>query len=77
VRAQLDLLATSHSRLETAIATADAEAYRQSALPPKGSAIDAASAEVSTQATTPERRPRRVKKKRIRKPRRMHHSQAY
>src|SRR6266542_1094287 len=33
VRAQLDLLATSHSRLETAIAAADADAYRQSAAP--------------------------------------------
>ena len=33
VRAQLDLLATSHSRLETAIAQADADAYRQSASP--------------------------------------------
>src|ERR1700687_10755 len=31
VRAQLDLLAVSHSRLETAITQADAEAYRQSA----------------------------------------------
>ena len=33
VRAQLNLLATSHTRLETAIAQADAEAYRQSAAP--------------------------------------------
>jgi TolA-binding protein len=33
VRAQLDLLATSHTRLETAIAQADADAYRQSAAP--------------------------------------------
>ena len=32
VRAQLDLLTTSHTRLETAIAQADADAYRQSAL---------------------------------------------
>src|SRR6267143_7280541 len=31
VRSQLDLLATSHSRLETAIVQADGEAYRQSA----------------------------------------------
>ena len=33
VKAQLDILARSHSRLETAIAQADAEAYRQSATP--------------------------------------------
>ncbi len=32
VRAQLDLLTTSHTRLETAIAQADGDAYRQSAL---------------------------------------------
>jgi hypothetical protein len=76
VRAQLDLLTTSHSRLETAISTADAEAYRQSALPPKGPAIGAVTTEESTQATTPERRPRRVRKKRTKKSRRMHHSQA-
>src|SRR5882672_11821572 len=31
VQTQLNLLATSHSRLETAIAQADAEAYHQSA----------------------------------------------
>ena len=31
VRSQLDLLATSHSRLETAIVQADGETYRQSA----------------------------------------------
>jgi chromosome segregation ATPase len=77
VRAQLDVLATSHSRLETAIATADAEAYRQSALPPKGPAVDAATTEESTQAIKPERRPRRVRKRRTRKPRRMHHSQGH
>src|SRR2546423_8711571 len=33
VQTQLNLLATSHSRLETAIVQADAEAYHQSATP--------------------------------------------
>lgn len=33
VQAQINLLATSHTRLETAIAQADVEAYRQSAAP--------------------------------------------
>jgi len=33
VQSQLDVLAASHSRLETAIAAADAESYRQSAGP--------------------------------------------
>jgi hypothetical protein len=71
VRAQLDLLATSHSRLETAIATADADAYRQSAAPPRGPSADASSTTAeSTQVTTPPRRPRRVKKKRARRSRR-------
>ena len=72
VRAQLDLLATSHSRLETAIATADADAYRQSAAPPKGPAEDALSTTAdSGQVTTPPRRPRRVRKKRVKRSRRV------
>ena len=72
VRAQLDLLATSHSRLETAIATADADAYRQSAAPPKGPAVDSSKTDESPQVATPERRSRRVKKKRTRKSRPTH-----
>jgi chromosome segregation ATPase len=68
VRAQLDLLATSHSRLETAIATADGDAYRQSAAPPKGPAEDALSTTAeSAQVTPPQRRPRRVRKKRVKR----------
>ena len=70
VRAQLDLLATSHSRLEKSIARADAEAYRQSAAPPAesvaGESVTAASA---TTVTTPTR-PRRLKKKRTKKSKR-------
>jgi chromosome segregation ATPase len=81
VRAQLDLLATSHSRLETAIATADADAYRQSAAPPRGPAVDASSSsttEESAQVAKPtQRRLRRLKKKRVKRSGRMNHSQPY
>jgi hypothetical protein len=72
VRAQLDLLNTSHSRLETAIAAADADAYRQSAAPPKGPAIDpSTTAADSTTMTAPPKRPRRARKKRAKKSRRI------
>jgi hypothetical protein len=71
VRAQLDLLTTSHSRLETAIATADADAYRQSAAPPGGPAGNALSTTDSGPALTPPRRSRRVKKKKVKRSRRM------
>ena len=72
VRAQLDLLATSHSRLETAIAAADADAYRQSAAPPKGPAVDALSDTAdSPQVSTPPRRSRRVKKKKVKRSKRL------
>jgi chromosome segregation ATPase len=74
VRAQLDVLATSHSRLDTAIASADAEAYRQSATPVKGPSVEtSATPDVSPQAATPQRRPRRIKRKKTRKSRRTHH----
>jgi chaperonin cofactor prefoldin len=72
---QLELLNTSHSRLETAIAAADAEAYRQSAAPqttqPKGPAIEAGQVtdESVAPATSPQR-PRHAKKKRSRKSKR-------
>ena len=76
VRAQLDLLATSHTRLETAIAQADAEAYRQSAAPvtahsPNTSPTQAGS---SAAAIVPSR-PRRVRRKKTKRPRRLHRSQ--
>ncbi len=83
VRAQLDLLATSHSRLETAIAQADADAYRQSATPvatTPGSSGGVTGAPIGStnEATTPAR-PRRGRKKKTRKPRRApaHHAQRY
>src|SRR6185295_1517656 len=67
---QLELLNTSHGRLETAIATADAEAYRQSAAPPKGPSADVGvpvTGVESVPVATPPRRPRRARKKRIKK----------
>src|SRR6266511_6195429 len=49
VQAQLDLLATSHTRLERSLAQADAEAYRQNASPGSGpSANSSADVQEST-----------------------------
>ena len=78
VQTQLNLLATSHTRLEAAIAQADAEAYRQSAAPatPTGVSIGGPSSEPANEATTTQR-PRRVKKKKSKKSRKtMHHAQS-
>jgi len=83
VRAQLDLLTTSHTRLETAIAKADADAYRQSAqpvtAPPANVPTAAATTTVSdvTTAAPPAPRPRRVKKKKARKSKRVQQPQGY
>ena len=83
VRAQLDILAVSHTRLETAIAQADADAYRQSAAPvaattaaPTGAPTGGPSAVPTNEATTPAR-PRRVRKKKTKKARRAHHAQSF
>ena len=54
VRAQLDLLATSHTRLETAISQAETDAYHQSAL----------TVAPSTRATPAPTRARRARKRR-------------
>ena len=67
VKAQLDVLATSHTRLETAIARADAEAYRQSAAPlvtttTETTATTGTSIENAATSSAPVR-PRRVRKK--------------
>lgn len=74
VKAQLDLLATSRTRLETAIARAETEAYRQSAMPATASTASTtsgpASAESTPAVTTPAR-PRRVRRKRVRRPKRV------
>jgi DNA repair exonuclease SbcCD ATPase subunit len=73
VQAQLNILATSHARLETAIAQADVEAYRQSAAPvPITSTNASASTNSSPDAAQPAngavtpKRPRRVRKRRAR-----------
>jgi hypothetical protein len=81
VQKQLDLLNTSHTRLETAIAQADAAAYQQSAAPTapvKGPAVDAGQSSVEPVITsTPTKRLRRSRKKRTNKSRRTHLSQVY
>ena len=67
VKAQLGLLGTSHARLETAIARAEAEAYRQSATPAHGPSIDTSPTTASsTSATKTTKRPRRVRKHKTR-----------
>jgi hypothetical protein len=82
VQAQLNLLDASHTRLETAIAQADADAYRQSAAPvtatttPTGASIGGPSSEPAIEVTTP-KRPRRTGKKRTRKSRKTHHAQIW
>jgi peptidoglycan hydrolase CwlO-like protein len=73
VQAQLNLLATSHTRLETAIAQAEAEAYRQSAAPVSGLSINTSpTTSGSTAAATTPVRPRRVRKRKIKRSRRLH-----
>jgi hypothetical protein len=68
-RSQLDLLATSHSRLETAILQADGEAYRQSANGvTSGPSQTASGQEADTPAVV--RRSRRLKRSRAKKQRR-------
>ena len=64
VQSQLDVLAASRSRLETAIAAADAESYRQSAGP--GSNISTATDNMAPAKQTPASR-QRMKKRRLRK----------
>ena len=76
VQKQLDLLATSRGRLETAIAKADADAYRQSAQPVTTVPVETTSASDSAGATTPQR-PGGVRKKKAKKSRRVQQSQGY
>ena len=76
VQAQLNLLATSHTRLETAIARADAEAYRQSAAPAIGpSTSDSPTSSGSTGTATTPQSPRRIRKKKAKRLRRLRHQQ--
>lgn len=72
VRAQLDLLAVSHTRLERAIAQADADAYRQSAAPVRVAAVDTSpTTDESSGTTTTPPRTRRLKKKKVKRSRRL------
>jgi hypothetical protein len=81
VQTQLNLLATSHTRLETSIAQADTDAYRQSAapataIPPTstGASATGPSVDQTNDTTTPARR-RRIRKKKVRKSKRTHHAE--
>jgi DNA repair exonuclease SbcCD ATPase subunit len=80
VQAQLNLLSVSHGRLETAIAQADAEAYRQSAAPlnatPSASTGGPSVEPTNSEVVAPQR-PRRARKKKARKARRTHHASAF
>jgi len=64
IQSQLDTLAASRSRLETAIAAADAESYRQSAIP--GPNISTATDNITPAKQTPASS-RHMKKRRLRK----------
>ena len=71
VQAQLNLLNTSHARLETAIAQAETEAYRQSAAPvsitgPATLTTTSPTTADSTGVAPTPKRPRRVRKRRAR-----------
>jgi hypothetical protein len=70
VQKQLDLLTTSHTRLETAIAQADAEAYRQSAAPVPATATTASPTTSDSTSATPAPAPQRRVRKRRARPRR-------
>ena len=64
VQSQLDVLAASRSRLETAIAAADAESYRQSAGP--GPSTETTTNDIAATKRSPASR-HRTKKHRLRK----------
>ena len=75
VKTQLDLLANSKSRLEIAIARADAEAYRQSAAPTAVPSVTTTNADDTSAASTAASptlvRPKRVRRKRVRRAKRV------
>ncbi|MBC8028604.1 MAG: hypothetical protein H7Z16_00690 [Pyrinomonadaceae bacterium] len=79
VQRQLDLLAASRTRLETSIARADAEAYRQSAAPqpvtPQGAPAQPSTGVAVIETKTTPATSRRVRRKRTRRVRRTHHVQ--
>lgn len=73
VQSQLTQLATSRARLEAAIATAEAAAYRQSALPPTPdqpssfSAAEAGTASTGNTTAQPKPNARRTQRRRVRR----------
>lgn len=78
VKKQFDLLTASKTRLETSIARADAEAYRQSAAP-QTVAVPTTTTDVSPttrpgNTVAPAAPPRRTRRRRTRRARRAHHS---
>jgi hypothetical protein len=71
VQKQIDLLATSHTRLETALAQADADAYRQSAAPETGPSINTnTGTDDSVNTVDTPTRQRHVRRKKVRRHRR-------
>ena len=68
VQTQLNLLATSHTRLETSIAQADAEAYRQSAAPPPSLPATITPVSPTIQSTNESIAPAHPRKTRRRRP---------
>ena len=79
VQKQLDLLATSRTRLEASIARAEAEAYRQSAAPQivtsTTTTVEPARGAAVIETKTVAAVRRRPRKKRVRRPRSSHHVQ--
>jgi cell division protein FtsB len=73
VRAQLDQLAASRMRLEAAIATADSEAYRRSALPAATTTTTTTTTtiapRVNTDTAQPSRPAQRQRRRNVRRPR--------
>jgi len=70
LQSQLDQLSQSRVRLETAIATAEAAQYQQSALPPDSYKPAAAATPDSSTVVKPKTTPRRVRRKTTRRARR-------
>ena len=69
VQSQLDQLATSRARVEAAITTADAAAYRQSALPPASDQPPSEATTESSPAVKPKPSVRRTHPRRARRAR--------
>ena len=73
VQAQLDQLAASRAPLETAIAQADAESYRQSAVPPVSNLPAWVRPQTSNNAASSRKRVRQLRRHKSRRHRRLRH----